>query len=90
MVVAGAGIAGAAYALECVGRGLRTVVVESSGIGGGATGSESRQMNHPGSPEHTRLGIRCKAAARRSNERTQAENRSPGNDDSADSRHLVY
>ncbi len=39
VVVAGAGIVGAACALECISRGLRTAVVESSGIGGGATGA---------------------------------------------------
>jgi D-hydroxyproline dehydrogenase subunit beta len=37
VVVVGAGIVGAACALECASRGLRTAVVEASGIGGGAT-----------------------------------------------------
>jgi glycine/D-amino acid oxidase-like deaminating enzyme len=37
VVVLGAGIVGAACALECASRGLRTAVVEASGIGGGAT-----------------------------------------------------
>jgi len=37
VVVAGAGIVGAACALECVSRGLKTAVVECAGIGGGAT-----------------------------------------------------
>jgi glycine/D-amino acid oxidase-like deaminating enzyme len=37
VVVLGAGIVGAACALECAQRGLRTAVVESGGIGGGAT-----------------------------------------------------
>ena len=37
VVVLGAGIVGAACAFECVARGLRTAVVESGGIGGGAT-----------------------------------------------------
>jgi len=37
VVIAGAGIVGAACALECVSRGLRTAVVEGRGIGGGAT-----------------------------------------------------
>jgi len=37
VVVAGAGIVGAACALECVSRGLKTAIVERGGIGGGAT-----------------------------------------------------
>jgi glycine/D-amino acid oxidase-like deaminating enzyme len=37
VAVLGAGIVGAACALECASRGLRTAVVEASGIGGGAT-----------------------------------------------------
>lgn len=37
VVIIGAGIVGAACALECVQRGLRTVVVEQSGVGGGTT-----------------------------------------------------
>ncbi len=37
VVVLGAGIVGAACARECAGRGLRTAVVESSMVGGGAT-----------------------------------------------------
>ena len=37
VVVLGAGIVGAACAFECVARGLHTAVVESGGIGGGAT-----------------------------------------------------
>ncbi|MGA3046888.1 MAG: FAD-dependent oxidoreductase [Terracidiphilus sp.] len=37
VVIVGAGIVGAACALECASRGLRTAVVEARGIGGGAT-----------------------------------------------------
>ena len=37
VVIAGAGIVGAACAAECTSRGLRTAVVEAAGIGGGAT-----------------------------------------------------
>ncbi|MDE3186177.1 MAG: FAD-binding oxidoreductase [Acidobacteriota bacterium] len=37
VVVVGAGIVGAACALECASRGLRTAIVEGRGIGGGAT-----------------------------------------------------
>jgi D-hydroxyproline dehydrogenase subunit beta len=37
VVIAGAGIVGAACALECVQRGLRTAVVEQGSIGGGTT-----------------------------------------------------
>ncbi len=37
VVIAGAGIVGAACAMECASRGLRTAVVEARGIGGGAT-----------------------------------------------------
>ena len=37
VIIAGAGIVGAACALECASRGLRTAVVEARGIGGGAT-----------------------------------------------------
>lgn len=37
VVVVGAGIVGAACALECASRGLRTAVVEGRGIGSGAT-----------------------------------------------------
>lgn len=37
VVIVGAGIVGAACALECASRGLRTVVVEARSIGGGAT-----------------------------------------------------
>ncbi|MGA7858400.1 MAG: FAD-dependent oxidoreductase [Terracidiphilus sp.] len=37
VVVVGAGIVGAACALECASRGLRTAVVEGTGIGSGAT-----------------------------------------------------
>ncbi len=37
VVVIGAGIVGVACALECASRGLRTAIVESRGIGGGAT-----------------------------------------------------
>lgn len=37
VVVAGGGIVGAACALECVSRGMRTAIVESNGVGGGAT-----------------------------------------------------
>ncbi len=37
VVVAGAGIVGAACANECVSRGLRTAIVEAGEIGGGAT-----------------------------------------------------
>jgi glycine/D-amino acid oxidase-like deaminating enzyme len=37
VVIAGAGIVGAACALECVSRGLKTAVVECDGIGSGAT-----------------------------------------------------
>jgi glycine/D-amino acid oxidase-like deaminating enzyme len=37
VVIVGAGIVGSACALECVSEGLRTAVVESKGIGSGAT-----------------------------------------------------
>ncbi|HEY1730324.1 MAG TPA: FAD-dependent oxidoreductase, partial [Terriglobales bacterium] len=37
VVIVGAGIIGAACALECASRGLRTAVVEARGIGSGAT-----------------------------------------------------
>jgi D-hydroxyproline dehydrogenase subunit beta len=37
VVILGAGIVGAACARECVGRGLKTIVVDSGMIGGGAT-----------------------------------------------------
>ena len=37
VVIAGAGIVGAACALECAQRGLRTAVIEQSGIGSGTT-----------------------------------------------------
>lgn len=37
VVIAGAGIVGAACALECAQRGLRTAVVEQGGVGGGTT-----------------------------------------------------
>jgi glycine/D-amino acid oxidase-like deaminating enzyme len=37
VVIAGAGIVGAACARACVARGLRTAIVEPGGIGGGAT-----------------------------------------------------
>jgi len=37
VVIVGAGIVGSACALECANRGLRTAVVESKGIGSGAT-----------------------------------------------------
>lgn len=43
VVIAGAGIVGAACALECVQRGLRTAVIEQSGIGSGTT---SAGMGH--------------------------------------------
>lgn len=39
VVVVGAGIVGAACAAECASRGLRTAIVESREIGGGATGA---------------------------------------------------
>jgi len=39
VVVVGAGIIGAACALECASRGLRTAVVEGSGVASGATGA---------------------------------------------------
>jgi glycine/D-amino acid oxidase-like deaminating enzyme len=39
VVVVGAGIVGAACARECATRGLRTAIVESSGVGSGATGA---------------------------------------------------
>ncbi len=37
VVIVGAGIVGSACAMECVNRGLRTAVIESAGIGSGAT-----------------------------------------------------
>lgn len=37
VVIVGAGIVGAACALECAERGLRTIIVEQSGVGGGTT-----------------------------------------------------
>ncbi len=39
VVVVGAGIVGAACARECATRGLRTAIVECSGVGSGATGA---------------------------------------------------